>query len=150
VVIESDVTHIGNNAFTDCRNLATVTFAAGSQLTSIGDLAFYYCNNSLNTITIPASVQTIGSNAFNSCNNLATVSFAAGSQLTTIENSAFDKCSALTAFTVPSGVSAATATPWPPASICTSTTMPQTSKMFNVQCSMFNATMRGTRSMAAS
>ena len=104
VVIESGVTHIGNNAFTDCSNLATVTFAAGSQLTSIGDLAFYYCNNSLNTITIPASVQTIGSNAFNSCNNLATVSFAAGSQLTTIENSAFDKCSALTAFTVPSGV----------------------------------------------
>jgi hypothetical protein len=104
VVIESGVTHIGNNAFTDCRNLATVTFAAGSQLTSIGDLAFYYCNNSLNTITIPASVQTIGSNAFNSCSNLATVTFATGSQLTTIENSAFDKCSALTAFTVPSGV----------------------------------------------
>lgn len=104
VVIESGVTHIGKYAFTDCSNLATVTFAAGSQLTSIGDFAFYYCNNSLNTITIPASVQTIGSNAFNSCNNLATVTFATGSKLTTIENSAFDKCSALTAFTVPSGV----------------------------------------------
>ena len=104
VVIESGVTHIGNNAFTDCSNLATVTFAAGSQLTSIGDFAFYYCNNSLNTITIPASVTSIGSSAFSNCKSLATVTFATGSQLTTIENSAFDNCSALTAFTVPSGV----------------------------------------------
>ena len=104
VVIESGVTHIGNNAFADCSNLATVTFAAGSQLTSIGDFAFYYCKNSLNTITIPASVMSISSNAFLHCESLATVTFATGSQLTTIGKDAFDNCRALTAFTIPSGV----------------------------------------------
>ena len=72
IVIEDGVKGIGNNAFQDCTGLTSVTFASGSQLTSIGDGAFYHCS-SLPSITIPASVTSIGNSAFSACSNLATM-----------------------------------------------------------------------------
>ena len=43
--------------------ITAVTFAAGSQLASIGNMAFYGCAG-LTSITIPASVTTVGNAAF--------------------------------------------------------------------------------------
>ena len=77
VLIESGVTTIGNYAFFYCTNLATVTFAAGSQLTSIGIQSF--CNTALSTVTIPAGVTSISSNAFSGCEHLASINVEAGS-----------------------------------------------------------------------
>ncbi len=74
VTIPASVTTIDDDAFIVCTALATVTFAAGSQLTTIGEGAFYGCNNeSLTSITLPASVTSIGNTAFQGCENLATV-----------------------------------------------------------------------------
>jgi len=61
--------------------LTTVTFAPGSQLTSIGNEAFDSCIN-LASIEIPASVTSIGSYAFNSNTKLTSVTFAVGSKIT--------------------------------------------------------------------
>ena len=66
------MTSTGDSAFSNCSNLATVTFAEGSQLESIGDRAFYNCS-SLTSITLPSSLIKIGSGAFESCDKLTTV-----------------------------------------------------------------------------
>ena len=81
IVIGNGVTSIGDGgagggAFRLCDNLATVTFAEGSQLTSIGTSAFK--NTGLTSIEIPASVTSIGYNAFISCSNLASMTVADG------------------------------------------------------------------------
>ena len=76
VSIPASVTSIGYEAFEDCSNLATVTFASGSQLSSIGRGAFY--NSGLTSIAIPASVTSIGDDAFSVCRNLATITVDGG------------------------------------------------------------------------
>ncbi|MDR0506049.1 MAG: leucine-rich repeat protein [Dysgonamonadaceae bacterium] len=55
------VTAIGNYAFSDCRNLTSITLPA--TVTSIGYRAFYNCYN-LSSITIPESVTSIDGDAF--------------------------------------------------------------------------------------
>ena len=69
VTIPSSVTTIEQNAFSNCSNLATVTFDENSQLTTIGAAAFSDCS-SLTSIYIPASVTTIERYAFSDCSNL--------------------------------------------------------------------------------
>ena len=61
--IPRNVTEIGNEAFYGCKKLANVIFEGNSQLTTIGDYVFYD-NDSLISITIPASVHTIGKYVF--------------------------------------------------------------------------------------
>ena len=63
ITIHSGVTSIGSSAFYNCSNLESVTFAEGSQLTSIGGSAFSVCSG-LTSISIPAGVTSIGSSAF--------------------------------------------------------------------------------------
>lgn len=119
VFIPATVTSIGRLAFRCCKSLATVTFAEGSQLKSIGALAFsgtdpahpifteiqipdsvetigtnaFYCCQDLESITLPASLKTIESSAFGSCRNLSEVRLPAS--LTAIEVYVFDGCSSL-------------------------------------------------------
>jgi uncharacterized repeat protein (TIGR02543 family) len=59
IVIPAGVTSIGNQSFSVAINLTSVTFAAGSQLTSIGSSAFEDCF-ALTAISIPATVTAIG------------------------------------------------------------------------------------------
>jgi len=66
--------------------LTTITFAEGSQLTTIGDVAFYFCRN-LTSINIPASVTAIGTSAFYYCINLTSISIPA--DVTSIGSGAF-------------------------------------------------------------
>lgn len=72
-------------ALSDCYNITSVTFGENSQLTSIGDGAFNWCE-SLESITIPASVTSIGEWAFVECYrlievwNLSKLNITAGSE----------------------------------------------------------------------
>jgi hypothetical protein len=61
------VTSIGDSAFYACNDLTSVTI--GKSVTSIGDWAFYNCT-SLASITIPDSVTSIGDLAFDGCKSL--------------------------------------------------------------------------------
>ena len=82
--------------FYGCTNLATVTFANGSQLQSVGNNAFYYCT-SLTSIIIPAGVTTIGEMAFYNCSSLTSVTIPAG--VTSIGYVAFYNCNSITSVT---------------------------------------------------
>ena len=56
VIIQKDVTHIGDYAFAMCSDLKSITFENGSVVESIGDYAFYDCKYELTSVAIPASV----------------------------------------------------------------------------------------------
>ena len=101
--INKDVTSIGNNAFTACTALKSVTYETGSTLESIGASAFAGCS-SLTSINIPAGVTSIGASAFADCENLGSVTYAAGTQLKTIGENAFAACSSLASIIIPVGV----------------------------------------------
>ncbi len=94
-----NVTAIGENAFSDCDALTSVTIP--SSVTAIGDYAFYYCT-ALTSVTIPAGVTTIGDYAFYYCTALTSVTILVS--VTTIGDYAFAHCPSLTSVTIPSSV----------------------------------------------
>ncbi|MBR4730550.1 MAG: leucine-rich repeat protein [Prevotella sp.] len=113
VIIEDGVTSIGASAFHEYTSLASVTFGENSQLTTIGDNAFYHC--AISGITIPASVTSIGASAFHECTSLATITIPAS--VTSIGASAFYNCTSLATITIPDGVTSVGSdafgnTPW--------------------------------------
>lgn len=65
VTIPASVVEIEESAFEDCRSLQSVTFT-GTNLTSIGDWAFYNCHE-LQNIIITEGMQEIGQAAFFNC-----------------------------------------------------------------------------------
>lgn len=67
VVIPEGVTSIGENAFSSCDKLTSITLP--SSLTSIGEYAFTFCHN-LTSIIIPESVTSIREYAFKWCDKL--------------------------------------------------------------------------------
>jgi len=119
-----------NGAFSGAESapnttVTSITFAAGSRLTTIAAYAFLYCTG-LASIEIPASVTSIGMCAFQNCESLTsidipegvtslndtfyqcyaleTVNFAPDSKLTTIGNNAFYNCTGLASITIPANV----------------------------------------------
>ena len=89
-------------------SITSVTFAANSQLTTIGDYAFYDCTSLAGSINIPASVTSISDYAFGRNTGtgaaLTSVTFAEGSQLQTIGINAFYNCTGLASITIPASV----------------------------------------------
>lgn len=90
ITIPTSVTEIGDNAFANCNNLKTVSFADGSNMISIGQYAFYGCS-SLSEIDVPESLTSIGSSAFGGCSNLESIAlpFVGGSKTATENVSLF-------------------------------------------------------------
>lgn len=80
--------------------LESITFAEGSQLTTIDSYAFYYCE-SLKSIDLPNSLTTIGEGAFLECYALESVTL--GSSVETIGASAFN-CAPISSITIPASV----------------------------------------------
>ena len=99
VEFEDGVTSIGNDAFTQCYGLRSVTIP--SSITTIGRRAFSDCS-SLTSINIPNSVTSIGDGAFGNCSSLTSVNIPNG--ITSIGSGVFGGCSSLTNINIPSGV----------------------------------------------
>ena len=122
IELGNGITGIGNQAFRNCRSLASITIPSGvtsieisafyyccplasitipDGVTSIGRQTFYYCY-SLESITIPDGVTDIGNYAFDDCVSLASITIPNG--VTTIKSSAFANCESLASITIPNGV----------------------------------------------
>lgn len=87
VTLPASLVEIGDNAFSSCTSLASVTFADnGVGALVIGDSAFN--NTAITEIALPARTISIGDDVFGST-DLASVDFGQGSQLTSIGSRAF-------------------------------------------------------------
>ena len=101
IMIPNSVEEIAPYAFDHCTKLATVTFAPGSQLKTIGLSAFQY--TAIEEVRIPASVEQLGNpgkepmfgdgSTFCSCSNLKKVVFESPSKLNYVSNGNFSRCS---------------------------------------------------------
>ena len=89
--------------FTQNGALEEVTFAPGSNMTTMGERAFDSCAK-LKTITIPASVTMLGYMCFSGCSSLETFYQEEGGKLETIGASAFQGCRSFKVFKVPDSV----------------------------------------------
>ena len=93
-----DVTAIGNEAFFDCRNLATVVLPEG--LIAIGNNAFN--NISVSEIILPSTLKTISAGAFQNCWNVTTLVVPNGVE--TIGDYAFSYMYGLTRLELPASL----------------------------------------------
>ena len=93
------VTHIGEEAFAWCYNLASVTIP--NSVTSI-DAGAFRCCESLMSINIPDGVTEIRYGMFYECYNLTSVTIP--ESVTSIEHEAFNSCCSLTSVTIPGSV----------------------------------------------
>lgn len=95
IVIHEGVKHIGDGAFSSCKNLETVQLP--STLVTIGDDAFLDCCR-LESIQLPAALASIGDRAFLNCSRLKEIVLTDG--LRSIGESAFEN-SGITALSLP-------------------------------------------------
>ncbi len=96
LLLTPSVEIIGTGAFTRCYNLKTFWFIdiANSKLTHIKDNAFSNCTR-LEALEFPKSLEVIDIKAFNECPGLLTVTIENNSKLTNINEKAFYQCTAL-------------------------------------------------------
>ena len=95
IIIENGVFNIGNDSFSGCTALTSVTIP--QSVTSIGQSAFSGCT-ALTSVTIPQSVTSIGQSAFSGCTGLISVTIP--QSVTSIGSSAFSGCTGLTSIKV--------------------------------------------------
>jgi hypothetical protein len=93
------VTIISYNGY--CGNLTVPDAIDGFPVVAIGNMAFY-SNQTISTVTIPASVATIGAFAFYQSHNLTSVTGLGG--VVNIGDAAFAGCSELTNAVIPNGL----------------------------------------------
>jgi hypothetical protein len=146
------VTEIDSNSFPHYPehegNITAVTFAAESQLKTIGGWNAFNAT-ALTSIIIPASVTTIGQQAFRDCANLVTVTFAPNSQLQTIDQAAFMQCTELANITIPAGVTSIGNTAFQNCFSLTSITIPASvnaigNRAFDQIANLISVTFEGT------
>ena len=87
LVVESGVTSIYDNTFSDCYNMELLTIA--DTVTYIGDRAFEDCKK-IREVYLPDSITELGSNVFSNCISLESVNIPRG--ITTIPKDAFSFC----------------------------------------------------------
>lgn len=95
VIINSDITTIGDFIFLFCHSIETVTIP--NTITSIGEASFSNCSK-ISNIKIPDSVIVIGESAFEKCSSITNINIP--SNVETIESNAFFDCTKLTSFDV--------------------------------------------------
>jgi len=101
LVIGSGVAEIDDYMFESADDLRTVTFSSGSQLQTIGVMAFSECGK-LESFTVPSGLRSIGYGAFQDCESLIAIDLPSG--LESIGMGAFAGCTSLANLTIPASV----------------------------------------------
>ena len=96
VIDGKSVTSIGERAFYGCENLTSITIS--DSVTNIEHGAFFYCN-SLKNVKISKNVIDIGDSAFANCQNLANIIIPEST--INIGSLAFAGCADLTSVSIP-------------------------------------------------
>ena len=99
VVLPEGLFSIGNLAFYDCENIVSVVIP--SSVETIGNYAFANCNG-MEMLVIGSRVKTIGKAAFSDCYKLKSISLP--NSLISIGIKGFYRCESITSVTVPSSV----------------------------------------------
>ena len=99
-VIPATVTSIGDNAFSGCFMLTSLSIP--KSVTAIGNYAFAECT-SLSSIDIPSSVTYIGDAAFSGCSALRTLEIP--NSVSSLGQAVFGGCSSLESISLPKSVS---------------------------------------------
>ena len=99
-MIPEGVTEIGNEVFSECKNLTGITFP--STLVRIGERAFLNCS-SLSSIALPDGLISIGTAAFSGCNCL-TGTITLPGNIVNLETDVFRDCRGLSGVVIPDGV----------------------------------------------
>ncbi|MDE5654867.1 MAG: leucine-rich repeat domain-containing protein [Clostridia bacterium] len=129
--ISKDLEKIGEKAFNECSNLTGLVVADGSEITSIGDYAFYnttisssvstplsfpnlvtigaYAFGSVNTtyftyMELPKTVTSIGEYAFTECDSLSKFVMAEDTKIETMGEGVFKGCTGLRNITLPTDI----------------------------------------------
>mgnify|MGYP002726325332 CR=1 FL=1 len=103
LTIPNSVTTIGEEAFSNCRELKG-SLTLSNSLKTIGNKAFYMCNSLNGSLTIPNTVTTIGISAFEKCTGF-NGSLTIPHSVTTIGESAFCNCQGFKGdLTIPSSI----------------------------------------------
>ena len=87
IIIPSNITEVGEEAFRYCASLKTIVFNEGAS-TTIGKYAFATCNNIV-SVTLPASVNTIGPLAFTTGKSYTVYTTSGSAAETYFKNSAY-------------------------------------------------------------
>ena len=101
------ITSIGDYAFYGCQNLALTSLP--ESLTSIGSYAFSGCLN-LALTSLPRGVTTLGDECFYGCTKLTTLTF--NGTPNSISSNAFNFCNNLTTINVPWSEGEVANAPW--------------------------------------
>lgn len=118
ITIANTVTSIGDYAFYLCQNVTSVSIGTG--VTSIGSYAFYNCKN-VTSLSIPSNVTTIGQYAF-SCTALTSITIP--NKVTYIAQNLFYHCEDLKTVTLGNKVTTIDAYAFDRCSALTSITIP--------------------------
>lgn len=84
-----------------CEDIIIVNLVVTDGIRSIGDYAFYNCEE-IENVVLPNSLTRIGECAFSNCHNLNNIKF--GNGLTNIDSLAFEQCRNLNNIRIPSSV----------------------------------------------
>lgn len=99
LTIPNSVTTIEEQAFRDCKSLASISL--GSGITELSEWVFANCTM-LESVTIPNNITVIGESAFWQCTSLKSINIP--NSVTSIEAYAFYGCTSLGDMTIPNSV----------------------------------------------
>ncbi len=107
IVIPENVSSLGAQCFSECRNLDDVQI-----LGPVENIPYncFYCCEALREVNFPSTLKSINSWAFSYCRSLSVINFNEG--LERIDEYAFGDCDALREVTLPSSLRSCTGTPF--------------------------------------